>query len=220
MVLEWALQDATPADAPTIGNKVLFLPDQHLGRNTAYALGWPLESMVVYDPAEPNGGLTADQIRDARFILWKGHCSVHMLFQPEHVDMLRTAPEPWNVVVHPECSWEVVQKADLSGSTEYIIKTVAGAEPGSYWAIGTEVHLVHRLAKQHRDKHIRSLATVQCLCTTMYRIDPRNLLWSLENLVEGRVVNQITVDAETRRWSRVALDRMLQLRSAQPVSAK
>jgi quinolinate synthase len=202
------------------GPKVLFLPDQHLGRNTAYALGWPLESMVVYDPNQPFGGVGPDRLRQARFILWKGHCSVHQLFTVQQVEALRAAAEPWNIIVHPECKWEVCQLADYVGSTEYIIKTVREAPAGTYWAIGTELHLVNRLASTLPDKHIRSLAGVQCLCSTMYRIDLKHLCWALENLVAGRVVNRIVVDADTKHWARVALDRMLALRPPQPVSAR
>ncbi len=220
LVLEWALHGAEP-DAPAdAGHKVLFLPDQHLGRNTAWALGWPLEQMVVFDPRQPDGGLTEEQVREARIILWKGHCSVHQLFNVRQIQALRAADAPWNILVHPECSWDVVQQADYVGSTEYIIRTVREAKPGSYWAIGTEVHLVQRLARQHPDKHIRLLAGVQCLCTTMYRIDPRHLYWALERLCEGEVVNPIRVDPQTRRWARVALDRMLELAPAQPVAAR
>lgn len=220
LVLEWALHGAAPGDPPHAGHKVLFLPDQHLGRNTAYALGWPLDSMVLYDPLAPDGGLSPAQLRDARIILWKGHCSVHQRFTTQQVDALRRSGTPWTVLVHPECSWEVVQQSDLCGSTEYIIRTVGQAAPGTFWAVGTEIHLVHRLANQHPDRTVRSLAGVQCLCSTMYRIDPPHLLWTLENLAQGRVVNRITVDPETRHWSRVALDRMLALRPAQPVSAR
>lgn len=222
MVLEWALHGAEPSDGGdgARGHKVLFLPDQHLGRNTAYALGWPLESMALYDPNEPDGGLTPDECRESRIFLWKGHCSVHQLFNVQQVEALRARPEPWQILVHPECSWEVCQLADYVGSTEYIIRTVSEAQPGSNWAVGTEIHLVNRLATQHPDRVVRSLAGVQCLCATMYRIDLKHLYWALESLVEGRVVNPIRVDDETRRWSRIALDRMLQLRPAQPVSAK
>ena len=220
LVLDWALHGAEPDGPPGVGHKVMFLPDQHLGRNTAYALGWPLESMVVYDPRQPDGGLTEEQVREARFILWKGHCSVHQLFNVRQIQALRAADEPWTILVHPECNWEVVQQADLVGSTEYIIRTVRQAEPGSYWAIGTEVHLVQRLARQHPDKHIRLLAGVQCLCTTMYRIDPRHLYWALERLCEGEVVNRIRVDDETRRLARIALDRMLELAPARPLAVK
>ena len=250
MVLEWALHGGMPngdvaagaspdvdgarpppavslspagggwATSATAGHKVLFLPDQHLGRNTAYALGWPLESMVVYDPYQPFGGVTPERLRAARFILWKGHCSVHALFKVPQIEALRAAPEPWAIIVHPECSWEVCQRADYVGSTEYIIKTVTAAPPGTYWAIGTEMHLVNRLATTLPDKQIRSVAGVQCLCSTMYRIDLKHLCWVLENLVAGKVVNRIAVDDETKRWSRVALDRMLALRPTQPVSAR
>lgn len=219
-VIEWALRGADPSNGG-VGGKIMFLPDQHLGRNTAYALGWPLESMVVYDPHQPFGGLSEEDVRAARFILWKGHCSVHALFKPEQCDALRRQPEPWNILVHPECTWEVVQKADFVGSTEYIIRTLREAPAGTHWAVGTEIHLVNRLAAELQgQKTVRSLAGFQCLCSTMYRIDPRRLCWVLENLVEGRVVNQVTVDAETRHWARVALDRMLALRPAQPVSAR
>ena len=220
MVLEWALHGATPENGAEAGNKVVFLPDQHLGRNSAYALGWPLESMVVYDPKQPEGGLTSEQVRDARFILWKGHCSVHQLFNVQQAEAIRAMAEPYRIIVHPECSWEVCQAADEVGSTEYILKTISDAPEGTYWAVGTEVHLVNRVAKNFPEKHVRSLATIQCLCTTMYRIDLKHLYWTLEQLAAGNVVNQIRVDAETRRWSRVALDRMLALRPAQPVSAK
>ncbi len=200
--------------------RVLFLPDQHLGRNTAYALGWPLESMVVYDPHRPMGGVLPERLAAARFILWKGHCSVHQLFNVQQVDAIRALPEPYRIIVHPECTWEVCQRADDVGSTEYIIRTVRDATPGTYWAIGTELHLVNRLAQQCTDKHVRSLAGMQCLCSTMYRIDLRHLCWTLENLLAGRVVNRVCVEPETRRWARVALDRMLSLRPAQPVSAR
>jgi len=220
LVLKWALGDLPPGDADSQAPKVFFLPDQHLGRNTAHALGWPLDSMVVYDPHQPFGGLTTEKLAAARFILWKGHCSVHQLFTPEQARSLRKAPEPWRIIVHPECTWEVCQLADDVGSTEYIIRTVTQSPAGSYWAVGTELHLVNRLARTQPDKHIRSLAGMQCLCSTMYRIDRRHLCWALENLVAGRVVNRVSVDEETRHWSRIALDRMLSLCPAQPVSAR
>jgi quinolinate synthase len=220
LVLEWALHGAEPDGDPTAGHKVLFLPDQHLGRNTAYALGWPLESMAVYDPALPQGGLTPEQVRGARVILWKGHCSVHQLFTVDQVQTIRSLPEAYTIIVHPECSWEVCQEADLVGSTEYIIKTVRAGPPGSYWAVGTEVHLVHRLAQTLPDRTVRSLAGIQCLCSTMYRIDLKHLCWVLEHLVQGEVVNRIVVAEEAKRWALVALDRMLRLCPAQPVSAK
>ncbi len=212
MVLRWALSQ---------GDKVMFLPDQHLGRNTAYMLGWPLESMAVFDPHADGGGLTDAQIREAKFLLWKGHCSVHMLFTPEQVDAVRAADPQVKVLVHPECRWEVVQKADLAGSTEFIIKTIDEAPPGSSWAVGTEINLVNRLANRHvGTKTVRSLSGIQCLCSTMYRIDMPHLLHVLDNLAEGRVVNRIRVDPETRRLALLALDRMLTNVAAQPVAIK
>jgi quinolinate synthase len=210
-VLDWALEGARPGRA-TGRRKVLFLPDQHLGRNTAFGMGWPLEAMAVYDPAEPGGAVSDEQLAGATMLLWKGHCSVHQLFTARQVDEIRAADPEYQVIVHPECDWPVVQKADLAGSTEFIIKTIDGAEPGSKWAVGTEVHLVHRLAKRHEGvKAVRLLAGIQCLCTTMYRISPRHLAWVLDELAEGRVVNQIKVDPETKTLARIALDRMLSL---------
>jgi len=220
MVLEWALHGAEPDGDPSDGHKVLFLPDQHLGRNTAYALGWPLESMVVYDPAQPDGGLSPEQVRAARFILWKGHCSVHALFNTAQIRAIRAMSEPYQIIVHPECSWEVCQQADLVGSTEYIIRTVRQAPPGTYWAVGTEVHLVNRLTKTLPDRTVRSLAGIQCLCSTMYRIDLKHLYWVLDKLTKGELVNRVRVDEEAKRWALVALERMLSLCPAQPVSAK
>jgi quinolinate synthase len=207
-MLEWALDQ---------GDKVIFLPDQHLGRNTAYALGYRLDSMVMYDPKQVNGGLTAEQAADAKFLFWKGHCSVHGLFTAEQCDEIREIDSEFNILVHPECPWEVVQNSDYSGSTEFIINTVEAAEPGTKWAIGTEVHLVNRLADRHSDKMVRSLAGIQCLCTTMYRIDMKHLLWVLDELAAGRVVNQIRVDDETSQMAVVALDRMLARASAPAV---
>jgi quinolinate synthase len=198
--------------------KIIFFPDQHLGRNTAYKMGFPLDSMVVWDYKQPAGGLTDEQIRNATFILWKGHCSVHQLFRPEHVDQVRAKHPSVQVIVHPECRHEVVQKADLSGSTDLIGKTIAAAPAGSTWAVGTEVHMVNRLARQHPDKHILILSECQCLCTTMYRIDPPHLLWMLDNLIAGKVVNQITVDPYTKYWARVSLQRMLDITAGVPVS--
>jgi len=210
-VLEWALGQ---------GEKVLFLPDQHLGRNTAYAMGVPLDEMVVFDPQRRSGGLTGRQVRDARVILWKGHCSVHGLFTPAQCDEIRRIDRACRILVHPECAWEVVQKADLAGSTEFIIKTISDAPPGSRWAVGTEVHLVNRLANRRPDQVVRSLAGIQCLCTTMYRIDLKHLLWALDELVAGRIVNQIKVDPETKRLAVIALERMLENVSAKPVAIK
>lgn len=210
-VLDWAFAR---------GDKVLFLPDQHLGRNTAYAMGIGLDKMEVFDPKQPGGDLTTKQVHDARVLLWKGHCSVHALFTQQQCDAIRANDPECKIIVHPECTWEVVQKSDLAGSTEFIIKTVSESAPGSRWAIGTEIHLVNRLMNQHPDKAIRSLSDIQCLCTTMYRIDPKHLLWVLDELVEGRVTNRITVDAETKRLATVALERMLANVSPQPVAIK
>ena len=176
MIVAWALEQ---------GDKIIFLPDQHLGRNTAYALGHPLASMVLYDPQEPDGGLTPSQVAGAKFILWKGHCSVHQLFTEQQCAALRASEPERTIVVHPECPWEVVQQADLAGSTEFIIKTVREASAGSKWAIGTEENLVNRLASLHQDKDVRSLAAIQCLCTTMYRISPAHLLWCLDEIAAG-----------------------------------
>lgn len=192
--------------------KVLFFPDQHLGRNTAYAMGYPLDRMVVWDPKEDLGGNTPEQVIDADFVLWKGHCSVHQLFRPEHVDQVRARYPGIKVMVHPECRFEVVQKADLAGSTAYIVKQVEAAPHGTQWAIGTEVHLINRLAHQHPEQTIMVLSDCQCLCTTMFRIDLPHLCWALEELVEGRVVNEIKVDAHTRKWATVALERMLAIK--------
>jgi quinolinate synthase len=192
--------------------KILFFPDQHLGRNTAYAMGYPLDKMVVWDPREDLGGNDARSIREADFVLWKGHCSVHALFRPEHVDEVRQKYPNMKVIVHPECKWEVVQKADLAGSTALIVKTIDAAPPGSEWAIGTEVHLVNRLKQRHPEQKIIVLSECQCLCTTMFRIDLPHLCWVLENLVEGKVVNEIKVDATTRKFATIALERMLSIK--------
>jgi len=192
--------------------KLFFLPDQHLGRNTGYAMGIPLDEMVVWDPYQLQGGVSAEALRRARVILWKGHCSVHMRFLPEDVDRMRQEHPGIKVIVHPECRWEVCQKADDLGSTDKLRRLVAEAPAGAKFAIGTEIHLVNRLAKEHPDKTVLTLNGCGCLCTTMYRISPQHLAWSLENLVEGRVVNRITVRPEVKRWARTALDRMLQIK--------
>ena len=206
VALEWAFAQKG-ADA-----KVLFFPDQHLGRNTAVLkLGLSLEDCVVWNPLLPNGGLTAEQLRDAKMILWKGHCSVHGRFSADVVDELRATIPDVNILVHPECTHEVVLKADLVGSTEFIIKTIEAAPAGSSWAIGTELNLVKRLAKNHPDKQISFLDKTVCYCSTMNRIDLPHLVWALESLVEGTVVNQIEVDPETERWAKIALQRMLDL---------
>ncbi|KWX00249.1 quinolinate synthetase [Carbonactinospora thermoautotrophica] len=204
--LEWAFAK---------GEKVLFLPDQHLGRNTAVLqLGMSLDDCVVYDPHKPAGGLTADQLRAARMILWRGHCSVHGRFTLECVKDVRERIPDVTVLVHPECRHEVVTNADLVGSTEYIIKTVDAAPAGSAWAVGTELNLVKRLAKRHPDKTIVFLDRTVCFCSTMNRIDLPHLVWALESLVDGRVVNRIQVDEDTAHWARVALDQMLALPGA------
>lgn len=193
--------------------RLLFLPDQHLGRNTGFAMGIPLEQMVVWDPYRPAGGLTPQQLRAARVILWKGHCSVHQRFLPEHVDAARRNHPGIRVIVHPECRWEVCQKADAIGSTEKLLKLVREAPSGTRFAVGTEIHLVNRMAKEFagEGKTVITLDDSGCLCTTMFRISPQHLCWVLENLVEGNVVNRIQVRDEAKRCARLALDRMLQL---------
>ncbi len=191
--------------------KMFFLPDQHLGRNTGFARGIPLEEMVVWDPYQLQGGLTAERLRKAKVILWKGHCSVHQRFLPEHVDKVRATYPGMQVLVHPECRWEVCQKADSIGSTDHIIKLVRQSAPGTSFAIGTEIHLVNRLAKENPDKHVITLDDSGCLCTTMFRISPQHLCWALENLVDGNIVNPIKVKDNVKKWARVALDRMLEI---------
>ena len=192
-------------------DKVLFLPDQHLGRNTGYAMGFALDQMVVWDPYALQGGQSAENLRNAKVILWKGHCSVHQRFLPEHVDKIRAKHPGIRVIVHPECRWEVCQKADELGSTDKIRKFVKDQPAGAKVAIGTEIHLVNRLAKENPNKTVLTLDDSSCLCTTMYRISPQHLAWALENLVEGNVVNQIKVAPDVKHWARVALDRMLEI---------
>lgn len=196
-------------------SKILFLPDQHLGRNTASAMGIPLNEMVVWDPYQINGGVTPDRLKAAKVILWKGHCSVHQRFLPEHVDRIRRERPEMQVIVHPECRWEVCQKADAIGSTERIIEVIEKAPEGSSFAVGTEIHLVNRLAKRFAPlgKQVITLDDSGCLCTTMYRISPQHLAWSLENLVQGTVVNRIKVDDDVKHWAKVALDRMLEVKA-------
>jgi quinolinate synthase len=191
------------------GEKLLFFPDQHLGRNTSFKLGIPLEKMVVYDPRRENGGLTAEQVRDAKVILWYGYCSVHQGFNVEQIAHWRKAEPERTVIVHPECSFDVVQAADLAGSTSYIINTIKAAPAGAKFAVGTEINLVNRLGRQFPDKDITSLSPYQCLCTTMYRIRPRWLLESFRAIQRGGPTNVIRVDEETRKWSLIALERML-----------
>ncbi|MGB9079610.1 MAG: quinolinate synthase NadA [Terracidiphilus sp.] len=194
------------------GKRVLFLPDQHLGRNTGFAMGISLDEMTVWDPWGLQGGQTQQSLTDSRILLWKGHCSVHQRFLPSHVDQVRAKYPGIQIIVHPECRWEVCQQADALGSTERLIKIVEEAPAGTTFAIGTEIHLVNRLAKRFapEGKRILTLDDTGCLCTTMYRISPQHLAWALENLVEGRVVNRIEVRASVKQWARVALDRMLE----------
>jgi quinolinate synthase len=193
------------------GEKLLMLPDQHLGRNTAYKLGVPLDRMVVWDPHEYWGGLTLEQVKHARLILWKGHCSVHTRFTVQQIDAFRKKYPAGKIVAHPECTFDVVQAADASGSTEGIVKTIAESPSGSIWAVATEIHLVNRLAHQFPDKTIVTLDPFGCLCSTMFRVSPNHLLWTLEGLVEGRIYNHITVPDDQKRAARLALDRMLAL---------
>jgi quinolinate synthase len=194
------------------GEKVLFLPDQHLGRNTAYKMGIPLDEMVVWDPDEIFGGVDPDQLKRAKMILWKGHCSVHTRFTVPQIEAIRRQHPGIKVIVHPEVPWDVVQAADDSGSTEYIIKTITNSPKGSVWAVGTEVHLVNRLATDLApDRTVLSLDKFGCLCSTMFRVSPNHLLWILEELIDGRVHNRITVPDEQKQWTRVALDRMLSI---------
>jgi quinolinate synthase len=194
------------------GDKVLFLPDQHLGRNTAYKMGISLEEMVVWDPSEIFGGVDPDVLDRARMILWKGHCSVHVRFSAAQIASVRRQHPGIRVIVHPEVPWDVVQAADDSGSTEYIIKTVKNSPSGSIWAVGTEVHLVNRLAQEVApDRRVVSLDQFGCLCSTMFRVSPNHLLWILEELVEGRVHNRITVPDDQKHWTKVALERMLSI---------
>ena len=215
-VLEWAFAGGTEPKRDGEQIKVMFFPDQHLGRNTAAAMGYDIDSdMALWDPRSPMpmGGSSEDAIARSSVILWKGHCSVHKLFRPEHVDEIKAREPETTVIVHPECEYAVVQRADLSGSTEAIMKAVQGAEPGSKWAVGTEVHMVNRLAREaaERGVDVRILSDCQCLCTTMYRIDPPHMLMALDELVEGRVVNRIVVDEKTRAGSLTALQRMLEI---------
>ena len=197
------------------GKRILFLPDQHLGRNTGHAMGIPFDEMSVWDPWVLQGGQTAAKLSSSRVLLWKGHCSVHQRFLPSHVDAVRDKYPGIQVIVHPECRWEVCQKADALGSTERLIALVENAPAGASFAIGTEIHLDNRLARRFADqrKKIFSLEEHGCLCTTMYRISPQHLAWALENLVAGRVVNRIQVRRNIKHWARVALDRMLEVKA-------
>jgi quinolinate synthase len=202
--------DATLRWAWSRGDKILFLPDQHLGRNTAYRMGVPLDEMVVWDPNEIDGGVDLDALRRARIILWKGHCSVHTRFTVRQIENVRAQYPGVRVIVHPEVPLDVVQAADESGSTEYIIQTVSTSSRGSVWAVGTEIHLVSRLAKQLApDRTVLSLDRFGCLCSTMFRVSPNHLLWTLESLLDGVVHNRVTVPDTMKYWTKIALDRML-----------
>jgi quinolinate synthase len=202
-VMTWAWQR---------GERLLMLPDQHLGRNTGYRLGVPLDRMVVWDPHEYCGGLVPERIRDARLLLWKGHCSVHTRFTVAQIDAFRKTYPNGKVVAHPECTFDVVRAADLSGSTEFIVQTLRNSPEGSVWAVATEIHLVNRLARELAPA--RSVVTLDpfgCLCSTMFRVSPNHLLWVLEGLLEGTIHNPIAVPDETKRWAKLALDRMLEI---------
>jgi len=206
-VMKWAWERPLSSDV-----KLLMLPDQHLGRNTAYKLGVPLDRMVVWDPLEVGGGLTPQEARDAKLIVWKGHCSVHTRFTVAQIDAFRKKYPDGKVVAHPECTFDVVQAADVSGSTEFIIQTVKASPKGSIWAVATEIHLVNRLANQVApDRLVVTLDPFGCLCSTMFRVSPNHLLWVLEGLLDGTLHNQIVVPDETKRWAKLALDRMLDI---------
>ncbi|HUL12755.1 MAG TPA: quinolinate synthase NadA [Methylococcaceae bacterium] len=193
--------------------KVLFFPDQHLGRNTGYRMGIPLEDMVVWDFMQPMGGLSEDEIRRAKIILWKGFCSVHQMFRPEHIDQFKQRYPETIVIAHPEACFEVCRKADYIGSTEYILKTVREAEPNTRWLVATELNLVNRLHEEvkHQGKHVHFMSPTVCMCSTMFRTDPQHLLWVLENLVEGHVVNRIKVPEADAHPARLTLNNMLQV---------
>jgi len=203
-VFEWAFAR---------GKRILFLPDQHLGRNTGFAMGIALGEMAVWDPWAIQGGQTKEKLAASRILLWKGHCAVHQRFLPGHVDRVRAKHPGIQVIVHPECRWEVCRKADALGSTEQLIALVEKAPEGSIFAVGTEIHLVNRMARRFaaEGKRVITLDETGCLCTTMFRITPQHLAWALENLVAGRVVNRIRVRDSVKHWARVALDRMLDL---------
>jgi quinolinate synthase len=206
-VMTWAWSKATSR-----GERIMMLPDQHLGRNTAWKMGVPLDRMVVWDPHEPGGGLTPEQAANARLILWKGHCSVHTRFNVQQIEAFRKKYPEGKVIAHPECTLDVVQAADLSGSTEFIIDAVKKSPAGTVWAVATEVHLVNRLAGQVApDRTVITLDPFGCLCSTMFRVSPNHLLWILEGLLEGRIHNQIIVPEAIKRSAKLALDRMLEI---------
>jgi quinolinate synthase len=202
-IMAWALER---------GEHLLMLPDEHLGRNTGYTLGIPLDRMAIWDPNEHWGGLTPEQAKHARLMLWKGHCSVHTRFTVAQIEAFRKKYPTGKVIAHPECTFEVVQAADFSGSTEHILDRVRNSPKGSIWAVATEIHLVNRLAHEVApDRTVVTLDPFGCLCSTMFRVSPNHLLWVLEGLLEGEIHNQITVPDETKRWARLALDRMLEI---------
>ena len=203
-VLDWCFEQR---------EKILFFPDQHLGRNTGYNMDIPLEQMVVWDFDKPMGGLSEDQIKNAKMILWKGFCSVHQMFQPEQIDNFKAEYPDTIVVAHPESTFEVCQKSDYVGSTEFIINTIAEGKPDTRWLVATELNLVNRLHEQfkHEGKNVHFMSPSVCMCSTMFRIDPQHLAWVLENLVEGNVVNQVQVPAKTAAKAKLALDRMMEV---------
>ncbi len=215
-VFEWALK--SEADGGAGAEKILVVPDEHLGRNTAVAMGYDESACVVYDPHLPNGGLTAEAVAEATFILWKGHCYVHQLFRVEHVESVRARHEGICVIVHPECPREIVAAADLSGSTEQIIRAVAAGAPGTKWAIGTESNLVNRLAKRHPEQFIRVLSDAPALCVQMARVTQAHLAWVLDKLAAGTIVNQVTVDAATAADAKLALERMISILAVNDVT--
>jgi quinolinate synthase len=202
-ILQWAFAQR---------EKVLFFPDQHLGRWSGHKLGIPLEEMLVWDFDEPMGGLTLEQIKKAKILLWKGHCSVHQMFQPQHILRFRNQHPDGLVISHPECSFEVCEASDYVGSTEYIINTISSAKAGTHWLVGTELNLVSRIAEEFKPqgKTVQFMSPMVCMCSTMARIDPQHLAWALENLVAGNIVNQIKVPAAEAKLAKLALNRMLE----------
>ncbi len=201
-VLEWSLDRR---------RRAFFFPDQHLGRNTGRQMGIPIERMAVWDWRLPRGGNSPEAISSSRILLWKGHCSVHQMFKPEHIEQFRRQFPDGRVLVHPECMMSVVEAADKVGSTEFIIKTIADADPGSTWGVGTELHLVNRLAQEFSDRRVLFLSPMVCMCATMFRIDLPHLSWCLDNLARGTPVNRIRVPEDTAHWARLALRRMLEI---------
>ena len=215
-VFDWALR--AESDGGAGARKILAVPDQHLGRNTAVSMGYSLADCVVYDPALADGGLSAERVRRATFVLWKGHCYVHQFFRPEHVESVRKRHPGITVIVHPECPYEVVRLADASGSTEQLIRAVEAGRPGSAWAVGTESNLVNRLAKRHPDRFVRVLSDAPAACVQMQRIDLPHLAWVLDNLAAGTIVNRVSVDSAVAADARVALRRMTDIRPAAQAS--